>query len=53
MGRTIFFFLLVIGVGLAGLMLLRRTANMKPPKGTHHRPETPEEKREDEDKRGW
>jgi hypothetical protein len=32
MGRAILFFLLVLGIVLGGLMLLRRTAGMRPPK---------------------
>ncbi len=53
MGRTIFFFLIVLGVVLGGLMLLRRTAGMRPPKGTRVRKEIKPQDEKDDDRSGW
>ncbi len=49
MGRAILFFLLTLGVVLGGLLLLRRTASMRPPKGTRVRREI----KPDDDEDGW
>lgn len=53
MGRAIIFFLLALGIVLGGLLLLRRTAGMRPPKGTRVRKEIQPPDEEDDDRRGW
>lgn len=44
--RAVLFFALVLGVVLSGLMLLRRTAGKRPPKGQGARPPPLLEKRD-------
>ena len=53
MWRALLLIALALGVVLAGLLLLRRTANMPPPRPPREpRPSTNDEDEED-DERGW
>jgi Protein of unknown function (DUF2897) len=53
MGRAIFIILIILGVVVGGLMLLRRTASMRPPEGTRVRKEIKPEDEDEDDSRGW
>lgn len=55
MGRAILVFLLVLGIVLGGLLLLRRTAGMRPPKpdSKYKRVEMKPQDDDEDDKGGW
>ena len=56
MWRALLFFALALGVVLAGLFLLKRTANTPTPPRLPHEPQARDDdkdKEEDEDESGW
>lgn len=53
MGRAILVFLLVLGIVVGGLMLLRRTAGMRPAKPDSKYKRVEIKPDDDEDKSGW